>query len=143
MGLRPFSPAWADAVRNAVNASDTFRREGRRWRWSIALVLEAEPGLGYPHARTLLLDLDHGRCLHASLDADGPRADYVLSADYQTWKALVRKQMDPIKALLRGHVRLRRGSLPRLLLHVRVARALVHCAAAVDTAFPDEEQHRS
>ncbi len=139
MGHRPFTPAWAEAVKQAVNDSRQFRRAGASWRWPVALVLEAEPALGYGEDRALVLDLDRGRCRSASVQSPSSvSADFVLSGSYGTWKAFAHSRLDPIPALLRGRVRLVRGSLPRLLLHARAARALVRCAASVDTIFPDE-----
>lgn len=139
MPLHPFTPPWADAVRAAINTSESYRRAGAHWNAPVALVLEAAPHLGFPRDVALLLRLEAGRCVHARvLPASEANADFVLRAPYATWKALVRGQLEPMSALLRGRVQLVHGSLPRLIVHARAARALVRCAARVDMVFPDE-----
>jgi putative sterol carrier protein len=140
MPLHPFTPPWAEAVRDAINRSHTYRKAGAHWNAPVALVLQAAPHLGFPHDVALLLHLRAGKCHSATVlpARDELRAEYVLRAPYPTWKALVRGQLEPGAALLRGRVHLTRGSLPRLVVHARAARALVRCAADVDMVFPDE-----
>lgn len=126
-------------MREAINASQGFRKAGARWHAPVALVLQAAPHLGFTRDVALLLHLEAGRCTDARvLPAEEARADYVLRAPYPTWKALVRGKLEPMGALLKGRVHLVHGSLPRLLMHARAARVLVRCAAGVDMIFPDE-----
>lgn len=139
MPLEPFTPEWAAAIKDAINASEAYRRAGHGWRWPIALVLEAHPDLGIHEDVAVVLELDRGRCRAARVVHGGKTpADYVLRGSYGVWKALVRGRMEPIAALVRGRIRLVHGSLARLLLHARAANALVRVAASVDMVFPDE-----
>jgi len=136
---RPFTQPWADAFCAAVNADAQYRTIAARWTWPVALVLEPEPGLGYPAAVAVRLELSGGQCPGArALPADEAEAPFVFRAPYVAWKRVVRGEVDPLAAVARGEIRLASGALATLLLNAASAKALVECARAVDTAFPDE-----
>ena len=137
---RPFSQPWADAFRDAINADADYRTAASGWTWPVALLLDpADPALGYPEPVAVQVALDRGTASDAralpGADAD---ADIVLGADYATWKQVVRGALEPVNAVVSGRIRLVRGSLMTLMMHVNAAKALVACAARVPTAFPDE-----
>jgi putative sterol carrier protein len=137
---RPFTQPWADAFRDAINADADYRAAASGWTWPVALLLDpAEPALGYPEPVAVQVALDRGTASDARvLSADAADADIVLGADYPTWKQVVRGSLDPVGAVVSGRIRLVRGSLMTLMMHVNAAKALVACAARVPTEFPDE-----
>lgn len=136
---RPFTQPWADAFCVAVNADARYRTVAAGWNWPVALVLEAEPQLGYDDAAAVRLELSGGRCGGArALPADQAEAPFVFRAPYAAWKRVVRGEVDPLAAVARGEIRLASGSLTTLLVNAMSVKALVECARAVDTAFPDE-----
>lgn len=135
---RPFSPEWAAAFRDAVEADAAYRATAAAWTWPMALVLEAAPELGYPDAIAVELTLDRGRCHGAELrHPDAVTAPFVLRAAYATWKQVVQGALDPLAGVSRGRIAVT-GPLMTLLLHARSASALCACARAVPTRFPDE-----
>lgn len=135
----PFTPPWATAFRDAIAADAGYRAAAARWTWPVALVLEPEPAFGYPDAVAVELALDRGDCHGAAIRAaDAVTAPFVLRAPYATWKAVVRGELDPLAAVTLGRIRVQ-GSIATLMLHARAATALVGCARAVPTRFPDED----
>lgn len=136
---QPWTQEWADAFRAAINADPSYQRAAGSWTWPVALVVQARPDVGIPEERAVEVDLDRGRCDAARVVA-GPdvTADIALRGDYDTWKRIVRGELDPVSAVTTGKLRLVRGSLTTLLLYTGAARALVACAASVPTRFPDE-----
>ncbi|MGZ8377405.1 MAG: SCP2 sterol-binding domain-containing protein [Gemmatirosa sp.] len=137
---RPFTQPWADAFRDAINADADYRAAASGWTWPVALLLDPpEPALGYPEPVAVQVALDRGTAGEARmLPGSAADADIVLGADYATWKQVVRGGLDPVGAVVSGRIRLVRGSLMTLMMHVNAAKALVACAAQVPTAFPDE-----
>jgi putative sterol carrier protein len=137
--FRPFTPAWAGAFRDAVEADAAYRATATNWTWPVALVLEAAPELGYDAPVAVELALDRGRCHGAEIRSiDSLTAPFVLTAPYGTWKEVVRGQLDPLAGVTRGKIRVQ-GSLMTLMLHAKSAAALCLCARAIPTRFPDEE----
>lgn len=136
---RPFTSAWADAFRAAIEGDAAYRVAAAKWTWPVALVLQPAPEFGYPDAVAVELSLDRGRCHSADIRAaDAVTAPIVLTAPYAVWKSVVQGELDPLAGVTRGKIAVQ-GSLAILMMHAKAASALVHCAKAVPTAFPDED----
>lgn len=137
-GHRPFTQAWADAVRDCINDDVHYRTVAKDWSWPIALVLERVPEFGYANDAAVQFALNRGTCT-AAVVVDPARLDapFVLRARYAVWKRIVRGVTDPVIALILRQVTLH-GSLSTLMLHAGAAKALVACARRVPTEFPDE-----
>lgn len=135
---RPFTQAWADAFRAAINDDADYRAAAKGWHWPLALVLERDVALGYPDDVAIRLELDSGDCHEALMvapaDADAP---FVLRGPYPVWKRIVRGELDAMAAVVKQELVLE-GRLHTLVMHAKSARALVACARKVPTDFPDE-----
>ena len=137
---RPFTQPWADAFCAALQADPAYHDAARGWPWPVALVLDARPELGYPADVAVELALDRGACHGARvLSPDASTAPIALAASYDVWKEIQLGGLEPVPAVMSGRLRLARGSLMTLMMHVGAATALVACARQVPTAFPDEE----
>lgn len=136
---RFLSQPWFDAFVEAINASDEYREAAVDWEGDIAFLVEAEPDRGVPDDVWARLDLWHGSCRGGGpIDADeGPSAAYVLAAPYTRWKDVVLGDLDPIRAMMQGKLRVR-GDLPTIVRQVRAANELVRLLGDVPTEFPDE-----
>jgi putative sterol carrier protein len=137
MSFAPFTTAWADALRVAINADEPYRAAAKGWTWPVALVLSADPRLGYPDDVAIELQLNRGDCGHAAVMSPAEvTAPFVLRADYATWREIVLGELDPLVAVTRGRIAFT-GKLTTLLLHARAAKAMVACAQRVPTRFAD------
>jgi putative sterol carrier protein len=135
MSIPAFSPAWADALRQAVNADAGYRDAAARWTNPVALVVEA--GTGVEAGAAVQVDLVAGTCRSAeSISPDAVTAPFVLSATLASWKRMLIDNLDPITAVAKGDIRLTRGSIGTLMLHARGAKALLQCARQIETAWP-------
>jgi putative sterol carrier protein len=137
---RPFTPAWAAGFQTAINGSDAYRQAARGWTWPLALVLLPVPELGYPEGAALLADLHEGSCRDVRLvPPDSVQAPFVLRGSYGAWKRLIVDGGDPVTAIVKGRLALS-GSLATIIRYLGASRALVACARAVPTAFPDDPE---
>ena len=135
MSIPAFSSAWADAFLIAVNCDAGYRDAAKGWTNPVALLVEPGPGLA--DGAAVQVDLEAGTCLSAAaITPDAVTAPFVLAADLATWKDIVAGASDPIMAVVRGKVKLARGSLATLMLHAKGAKALVACAQQIDTLWP-------
>jgi putative sterol carrier protein len=134
----PTDPWFQDLIER-INASEEYREAAAEWEGDIAFVIEAEPDRGVPRDVWGLLDLWHGSCRGGGLiDAErGAAAQYTLRAPYSRWKEVVRGELDPIKGMMQGKLRVL-GDLPAIVRQVRAANELVELTLQVDTVFPDE-----
>jgi putative sterol carrier protein len=134
------SAEWVAAYGAAINASAEYRAVSLEWtHGSVALVVNAQPGIGMMDAVGIWLGLDRGECQEAKVvtAADANAAAFVLTADYARWKAIIRKELGPIAAIMQRKLALK-GSLPIVVRFVKSAEALVEAATRIPTRFLDE-----
>jgi len=137
-GYEAFTAAWANAWRDALNASETYRRAAASWEGAVALVMHPDGEAGIAERRTAFLDLWHGACRAARVasEADLAAAPFVIEGGAGTWRDLLSARTSPILALMTGKLSLTRGSVTALLPYASAANELVVTAARVHTVFP-------
>ena len=131
--------AWFQALVTLINDSEEYREAAADWEGDIAFLVEAEPDRGLPADVWGLLDLWHGACRGGGLiDEDrGRAAAYILRAPYSRWKEVVTGDLDPIKGMMQGKLKVQ-GDLPTIVRQVRAANELVELTQQIPTEFPDE-----
>lgn len=122
-----------------INASQEYREAAADWEGDIAFLIEAEPDRGVPEDVYAYLDLWHGGCRRAGVIVPGEAeaARYQIAAPYTRWKDVLLGDLDPIKGMMQGKLKVR-GDLPTLVRQVRSANELVRLTGEVETVFPDE-----
>ncbi|HVT61621.1 MAG TPA: SCP2 sterol-binding domain-containing protein [Thermoanaerobaculia bacterium] len=140
MARELFTLEWALAWRDQIGANGAYQAAARTWKWPLVLVMKADPGLGLPDERSIYLDLFQGECREARVAtaADLEQAPFLLSADPRTWKQVLERRLEPIPGLMRGKLKLVKGSLAVLLPYVLAAKELVESATRIDTSYPGD-----
>ena len=130
---------WFRALADEINASADYRAAASDWEGDISFVIEADPDRGVASAVWGYLARWPGSCRGGRLMAPavGASAEFVISATYRRWKDVVRGDLDPVRAMMQGKLRVR-GDLPKILRYVQAAHELVVVCGAVPTRFPDE-----
>jgi putative sterol carrier protein len=130
--MKIFSQEWADAFAAVLNHNTVYQEASRSWEeGSIALVLDTT-------AQAVWLDLLHGRCLEArAVDAAQAHtlATFVIAADEATWKEVLAGHMQPLMGIMRGRLKLAKGSMARLMPYTRAATELVKSAQHIAAEF--------
>ena len=133
------SAAWASAYRDAINANALYKKTAGSWdQGAIALVCKAEPALGIDGPQAIILDLHHGECRaveYATDPAALANTPFIIEASYAQWKSVISREVDPIKAMLQGQLRLTKGHLPTIIRDVEGSKQLVLSASAFETKF--------
>ena len=78
-----FSSEWAQQFKDEINRSTVYRQAARGWRWTVGLVVEAEPNRNFPESRGIVMDLVEGEARDIKVgSADEARAcDFVIGAN--------------------------------------------------------------
>jgi putative sterol carrier protein len=133
------SPEWLAEYVERINASPAYREAAATWEGDVAYVIEPEPDKGVTQEVVAWLDLWHGECRGARIVTaeEGEKARFVIRAPYSRWKEVIRKELDPVKGMMQGKLKLK-GDLPTIVRYVKAANELVNLAQTVDTQFLDE-----
>jgi putative sterol carrier protein len=135
------SPEWAAAYKDAINSNEAYKTAGKDWTHGVvAMVVKADPSLRIPEDVGLWLDVDRGACRECKLitGAEAQAAAFVIVADYARWKLVIKKELDPIKGMMQGKLKLTKGHMPTIVKYVHSSRELVESTARVPTLFRDE-----
>ncbi len=133
----PFTEPWLEAFRREIDMSEEYREAAKGWVWPIVLALDPAHDQGHPEGAAIWLDLYRGDCRNAALlPPSEAAAPFVVAGGWKAWEAVLRGQLDPVAAIVSGRLRLT-GALTTMMMHTRSAKALVDCASAVPTRFPE------
>lgn len=133
------SEAWASAYEKAVNQNPQYKVAGKDWtHGKVALVVKADPSIDLSQDMAILLDVDAGTC-HAATYMTGDQARqgaaFAVEGPYDNWKQLIVDNLDPIKALMQGRLKLTKGHLPTMIRYVESSKQLLASAQGVETEF--------
>jgi putative sterol carrier protein len=130
---------WFDAFVREVNTSSHYREAAADWEGDIAFHIAAEPDRNVPEDIWGYLDLWHGACRGGGVVTPeaGERAAYTIAAPFSRWKDVVQGELDPVKGMMQGKLRVR-GDLPTIVRYVKAANELVRLTGEVETTFQDE-----
>jgi putative sterol carrier protein len=133
------SDPWVKAFVERINGSVEYAASAAGWEGDVAIVIEAEPDRGVPETAWVLLELLDGACRGGGVvdEERGTRAPFVIRASYSRWKDVIRGDLDPIKAMMQGKLKVQ-GDLPMIIRYARATNELAHLTQLVDTSFPDE-----
>lgn len=152
----PFpSEEWIAEYKVKINSNPNYKESGANWEHgTIALVIQfdqdvlekikKDPVLSkqMQEGETSVgawLDLYHGVCKEAKrvTAEEAQKAKFVIAGDYSRWKAVMKKELDPVKGMMQGKLKLK-GDLPTIVRFVKAAQDLVDSATFIDTKFVDE-----
>jgi putative sterol carrier protein len=137
--IKAFSPEFANAFKDEINKSTVYKQAGKGWKWTVGLVVEAEPDKNFPEAKGVFMDLFDGQARDikvTSADA-AAKADFVISAPYSRWKQVMQKELDPTKGMMQGKLKLK-GDLPTIVRYTRASQEMTECTTRIPVEFPDE-----
>ncbi len=133
------SAEWLDLYVERINDSASYKEAAAAWEGDVSFIFEAEPDKGLKENLYGWLDLWHGECREGKLvdQGEGEKATFVIRAPYSRWKDVIKRELDPVKGMMQGKLRLK-GDLPTIVRYVSAANELVNLAQTVPTDFPDE-----
>jgi putative sterol carrier protein len=140
MLVKAFSPEWATLFKEEVNKSSVYKNAAKGWKWTVGLVVEAEPNKHFPESTGIVMDLFDGeaRDVHVGPAGDAQKCDFVITAPYTRWKEVATKQLDATKGMLQGKLKLK-GDLPTIVRYTKASQEMTECTTRVPVEWPDEK----
>lgn len=132
-----FTEDWASVYQTAINANPQYAITSKNWSHGVlamAIIFDDNTN------RAVCLDLANGECLSAksmTLDEVMADANFVIEGDVVTWKTVLNGDIQPLMAIMRGELKLSKGSIGKLMPFAKSAIELVNSAQTLDTEFPD------
>jgi putative sterol carrier protein len=126
------SAEWATEFQRELNANTAYRDAAKAWVGDLLLLVR--PSTPDAAAPGILLVLAHGECSAATYheDARSVPSEFVYEGTPENWKRLIRREVDPVKAILDGTFKVR-GNLAKMMRFTRAAKELVDTASRVPT----------
>jgi putative sterol carrier protein len=140
MAVKAFSEDWAKQFKDEVNKSSVYKSAARGWKWTVGLVVEAEPDKQFPEARGVVMDLFDGeaRDIRIGPASEAQACDFVITAPYSRWKQVATKELDATRGMLSGKLRLK-GDLPTIVRYTRASQEMTECTTRIAVEWPDEQ----
>jgi putative sterol carrier protein len=133
------SNEWATLFKDEVNKSSVYKSAAKGWKWTVGLVIEAEPDKNFPESRGVVMDLFDGeaRDIRIGPVGDAQTCDFVITAPYSRWKQVGMKELDATKGMLQGKLKLK-GDLPTIVRYTKSAQELTECTTRFPVEWQDE-----
>ena len=132
------SVEWLNELKDSLNADKTFEKAAAKWEGSLVMHVQADELLD--KETIMWIDPYHGKVRDAKIinSLDEEESEFVLGAQYSTWKAIINGEMDSMKAMMKGKIKVQ-GKLTTLLKQTKASNALIKVQQNMDTVFIDEQ----
>lgn len=123
-----------------------YKDIAKTWEGTVAIHMLANPLVGFNKDIYIMMDLWHGDCRSIRLvpPEAGEKAEYVVTAELERWEAVIKTELDVIKAMMQHKIKVK-GSLLNILRHLKATLRLVQLVGQIDTVFTAQlnEQERT
>ena len=144
------SQEWAELFEKAVNENEAYAKAADWWEGDF--IFQIDPHGGLDKQIRVWVGLHHGKCTgcHVLKDNEDYRlldkgdepsgkpfeVEYVYASRIDVWEMILKKELDPIRALLSGQAKVT-GDMPKILRATEAAKELVASATTIETEFYD------
>jgi putative sterol carrier protein len=130
--LRFPSDEWIKTFKEELNKSTTYQEVAKNWEGDFLFVITPDEEL--KKETVFYIDLWHGKCRDAYLVKGKKSAKFVFKGPYSNWKKVIRKELDPIRGLIRGMFTVD-GDSRVILDQAKAAQELVNTASMIPVVF--------
>ncbi len=144
---------WAELYAKALNENENYRAAAGPKGfppdgWEGDYIFVIEPAGNLDHQINMWIGLHHGNCTGAKILKEtepfqlikaGEKApegvigvEFIYSAKYDTWELILKKELDAIKALLKGKAKLK-GDMAKVLKSTKAAKEMVVTTTIIKT----------
>jgi putative sterol carrier protein len=133
------TPEWVRQYQELIQNDAEYKEAAKTWEGSVVIKILAKPDIGLDKDLYMFMDLWHGDCNYIRIvpAEAGEAGDYVITGEYERWKAVMAKELDTIKGMMQGKLKLK-GDLPTIVRAVKAASRLVDLSAVTEPRFPDD-----
>ncbi|HUT00394.1 MAG TPA: SCP2 sterol-binding domain-containing protein [Candidatus Thermoplasmatota archaeon] len=126
------SDEWIKIFKEELNKSTAYQEVAKDWEGDFLFVITPDEELKIE--TVFYIDLWHGKCRDAYLVKGEKQAKFVFKGPYSNWKKVIRKELDPIRGLIRGMFTVD-GDSRVILDQAKAAQELVNTASKIPVVF--------
>jgi putative sterol carrier protein len=130
--LRFPSDEWIYVFKEELNKNKAYQEAAKDWEGDFLFVITPDEEL--KEEVVFYIDLWHGKCRDAYLVSGEKTAKFVFKGPYSNWKKVIRKELDPIRGLIRGLFTVD-GDSRVILDQAKAAQELVNTASTIPVVF--------
>jgi putative sterol carrier protein len=130
--LRFPSDEWIKIFKEELNKSKAYEEAAKDWEGDFLFVITPDEDL--KKEIVFYIDLWHGKCRDAYLVKGKKNAMFVFKGPFSNWKKIIRKELDPIRGLIRGMFTVD-GDSRVILEQAKAAQELVNTASKIPVVF--------
>jgi putative sterol carrier protein len=130
--LRFPSDEWIKIFKEELNKSKAYEDAAKDWEGDFLFVITPDEDL--KKEIVFYIDLWHGKCRDAYLVKGKKNAMFVFKGPFSNWKKIIRKELDPIRGLIRGMFTVE-GDSRVILEQAKAAQELVNTASKIPVTF--------
>jgi putative sterol carrier protein len=130
--LRFPSDEWIKTFKEELNKNTIYQEVAKDWEGDFLFVITPDEEL--KQETIFYIDLWHGKCRDAYLVRGEKQAKFVFKGPYSNWKKVIRKELDPIRGLIRGMFTVD-GDSRVILDQAKAAQELVNTASTIPVVF--------
>lgn len=130
--LRFPSDEWIQVFKEELNKNINYQEVAKDWEGDFLFVVTPDEEL--KKEVVFYIDLWHGKCREAYLVKEEKQAKFVFKGPYSNWKKVIRKELDPIRGLIRGLFTVD-GDSRVILDQAKAAQELVNTASTIPVVF--------
>ena len=128
------SDEWINKFKDELNKSKSYEEAAKDWEGDFLFVVIPDENL--KKEVKFYVDLWHGKCRDAYIVKDKKSAAFVFRGPYSNWKKVIRKEIDPIRGLIRGMFEVD-GDSKMILDQSKAAQELVNTASKIPADFEE------
>ena len=126
------SDEWIQIFKEKLNKNKIYQEVAKNWEGDFLFVITPDEDL--KKEVMFYIDLWHGKCRDAYLVKGEKQAKFVFKGPYSNWKKVIRKELDPIRGLIRGLFTVD-GDSRVILDEAKAAQELVNTASTIPVEF--------
>lgn len=135
------SQEWIDKLVEIATQDDELKGIGKTWTYG-GVITVLEPDENFSERWCAYFLFDKGEVKEAKIISDEKEkkseSAFSIYAKYSVWKGIVKGEIDPIQAFMRGQIKVD-GNVGLLMQYAVFIRKFIDTIRKVPTEFPDEK----
>lgn len=134
-----FSEEWCRLWKDKLNDNPDFAKYNKGWEGDISGIVQADPDNNFPEERYMLLHFHDGSCLDIKMFSreEAQTCKFVMTGPYIRWYQIAKGEMDAVKAMMQGKLKLK-GNLPYVVKYIKGVQEAIRTLQTIDANYPNE-----